>query len=121
MSDEEILERMGRDIMELTKERDKYKADADRLAERLSRERDGFYAKALEWRGIQDISDVCKKCGGAGSIAYSSTATWHGGIGGQAMTVGVCDSCWGSGSRGNKWPDLRRIYAALADKEGKNG
>ena len=35
MTDKEILERMGRDIMALTKERDKYKADADRLAEAL--------------------------------------------------------------------------------------
>ena len=35
MSDEEILERMGRDIMELTKEHDKYKVDADRLASAL--------------------------------------------------------------------------------------
>jgi hypothetical protein len=35
MTDTEILEQMGRDITELTEERDKYKADADRLAEVL--------------------------------------------------------------------------------------
>jgi hypothetical protein len=33
MTDTAILEQMGRDIIELTEERDKYKADADRLAE----------------------------------------------------------------------------------------
>jgi hypothetical protein len=36
MTEEQILEEMGRNIMELTEERDQYKADADRLAEALA-------------------------------------------------------------------------------------
>jgi hypothetical protein len=37
MTEEQILEEMGRNIMELTEERDQYKADADRLAEAIER------------------------------------------------------------------------------------
>lgn len=57
--------------------------------------------------------DPCKKCGGHGSITYSSTAVWRGGAGGQALTAGVCDSCWGSGCSERPWTDLRRMWNQL--------
>ena len=40
---------------------------------------------------------ICSSCGGEGIKAYPSTATWHGGIGGQSITEDVCDKCWGTG------------------------
>ena len=50
MTDKEILERMGRDIMALTKERDKYKADADKLADvcRILKDRLAVYEAGSE-------------------------------------------------------------------------
>ena len=42
---------------------------------------------------------------------YGSTATWHGGIGGAAMTWGICDYCWGSGDVNRPWADQRKLKA----------
>ena len=67
---------------------------------------------AAEMRGV-DPQNVCEKCGGSGVHVYSSTATWMGGIGGQAMTMDVCDGCWGSGDKNRKGADLREV---LRDK-----
>ena len=69
---------------------------------------DDFIARALLWRGVDD---PCLKCGGAGNKAYSSTATWRGGIGGQSITTDICDACWGTGDRYRIGCDLRRLRA----------
>jgi len=62
----------------------------------------------LEFRGLDpDIDQPCKGCDGAGTKAYGSTATWHGGAGGQAITTDVCDRCWGSGNANRPWPSWR--------------
>jgi len=47
--------------------------------------------------------DKCSECGGSGEKAYGSTATFTGGIGGQMITSGVCNKCWGSGDSKNPW------------------
>lgn len=57
------------------------------------------YDHFLFWRGIRSEEDACETCQGSGLRVYSSTATWHGGIGGAAMTRDVCDKCWGSGDK----------------------
>lgn len=62
----------------------------------------------LRWRGVQN---PCLKCGGSGTLIYGSTATWRGGLGGAAMTRGVCDVCWGSGNEERHWMNLRRMEA----------
>lgn len=64
----------------------------------------------LQHRGVEE---ACKKCGGSGKVMYGSTSTWRGGIGGSAMTSGVCDSCWGSGCLLRKGTDLRQLEAQL--------
>lgn len=51
----------------------------------------------------------CERCAGAGMRAYGSTSTWRGGIGGQMITPGVCDACWGSGRTDRHGPNLRNI------------
>lgn len=56
----------------------------------------------LDMRGL-DKENLCS-CNGTGVKLYGSTSTYFGGIGGQAMTLGVCNRCWGSGDRNNKWP-----------------
>lgn len=61
----------------------------------------------------------CKGCGAFGHKMYSSTATWAGGIGGQSLTVGVCDTCWGTGRTDKTGPDLRRIHAITYGMEPK--
>lgn len=66
------------------------------------------YNYCLEWRGIEPDA-ACQECGGAGIKAYGSTATWRGGIGGQAITNDVCDKCWGSGDRYRPWPSHRLL------------
>ncbi len=52
--------------------------------------------------------DFCPECNGSGYKLYGSTATWRGGVGGQAMTTSVCDKCWGSGSKSTPWPSWRK-------------
>lgn len=60
----------------------------------------------LDWRGVEE---PCRTCDGAGKRTYGSTATWRGGMGGAAMTVDVCDTCWGTGDRWRIGADLRRL------------
>jgi len=87
----------------------------------LREQRDHKFEQFLDWRGIE-VGEQCDRCQGAGSYMYSSTATWMGGIGGQAMTVGVCNKCWGSGKKNSPWTNLRdvmqirREIAALKDE-----
>lgn len=84
------------------------------------RDEHGEMARFWAWRGVRN---PCTKCNGKGSIMYGSTATWRGGIGGAAMTRGVCDGCWGSGDADRPWQDLRkdrdqlerRVASAAAD------
>lgn len=59
------------------------------------------------------IRDPCRQCGGLGRITYGSTATWSGGIGGQMMTEGVCDKCWGSGTTDRQGANLRELEIKL--------
>jgi len=66
--------------------------------------KDGEYQKFLDWRGVENR---CDRCGGSGSRLYSNTTTWHGGAGGQALTNGICDRCWGSGDVKHPWLNLR--------------
>lgn len=54
---------------------------------------------------------ACERCGGRGSRTYGSTATWHGGIGGQQLTPGVCDKCWGTGRKDHTGINLKRLMA----------
>ena len=72
----------------------------------------------LRWRQIDpELDKVCRDCGGSGVKTYSSTATWRGGVGGQALTSDVCDRCWGSGCENRPWTDLRRLKSSLAQAE----
>ncbi len=57
----------------------------------------------------RNIETPCPKCSGFGVRVYGNTATWHGGIGGCAMTNGICDGCWGSGDKDHPWLDLRTL------------
>lgn len=80
---------------------EKIKAENERLRE-YNRER------FLEFIGV-DPKNTCPGCGGIGEKCYSSTATWGGGIGGQALTNAVCDKCWGSGDAARPWANLKQI------------
>ena len=81
-------------------------------AERDQR-KESFYADALMLRNVE-LLRACKECGGLGVKLYANTTTWRGGCGGQAMTNGVCDHCWGSGDRYLQWVDLRGAAQQLA-------
>lgn len=72
----------------------------------------------LQWRGIQP-DDACVRCDGAGRISYSNTSTWRHGIGGQAITPGVCDACWGSGDRRRPGVDLRKMIDTAGAKDAR--
>lgn len=56
---------------------------------------------------IGEHATPCVGCAGLGVKAYGSTATWRGGIGGQAITNDICDTCWGSGDASRPWLNLR--------------
>lgn len=87
------------------------------LREKNNQLREDFYKTSPSSRmHYVEESDMCRECGGSGYKLYGSTATWRGGVGGQAMTNSVCDCCWGSGSNSNPWPSWRK-YEAL-DKKG---
>ena len=75
--------------------------------------KESFYADALMLRNVE-LLRACKECGGLGVKVYANTTTWRGGCGGQAMTNGVCDHCWGSGDRYLQWVDLRGAAQQLA-------
>ena len=68
---------------------------------------------------VHDVApaDMCRECGGSGYKVYGSTATWRGGIGGQAMTSSVCDYCWGSGPNSNPWPSWRKYEELERNKK----
>lgn len=63
----------------------------------------------LAYRGIKPYETPCRVCYGFGVILYGSTSTWRGGIGGAAMTYGVCDKCWGSGVEARPWPSHKEF------------
>ncbi len=69
--------------------------------------------KFFNWRGIDNVNNVCEACQGSGKKTYANTTTWRGGIGGQALTSDVCDECWGSGDIENKGADLRELFRKL--------
>lgn len=94
-------------------------AELTEARDRLQEERDTRHERFLEWRGIytDDGGKPCKDCSGTGYKAYGSTSTWHGGAGGQAITSGVCDKCWGSGDINNPWTNLRNLYGLKSRDE----
>ncbi len=83
-------------------------------------ERERCYTQFIEERGV---TTPCARCRGLGVRTYGSTATWRGGIGGQAMTTGVCDRCWGSGDEHHHWPSHRLFESAAkrTSREEKRG
>lgn len=72
------------------------------------------YQEILDLRGVQT---PCERCSGFGYRAYGSTSTWRGGIGGSAITGGVCDHCWGSGDQVSPWPSWRAHEAAVVERD----
>ena len=93
--------RVGEGVAKLVAERDALRAQ---LAE--AADPDNRYRAMLDWRGV---GVPCATCGGEGRIGYANTATWRGGGGGCAMTVDVCDACWGSGDAERPGVDLREL------------
>lgn len=55
------------------------------------------------------MEPFCNGCGGIGRKAYGSTATFMGGIGGQAITEDLCDKCWGSGDELAPFANARQL------------
>jgi len=92
---------------------DRLKAELAEAEKQLQDEKDSRHKRFLEWRGIleneYDDGKCCKGCSGTGYKVYGSTSTWSGGIGGQQITSGICDKCWGSGDINNPWTNLRYI------------
>ena len=58
---------------------------------------------------------ACPGCSGMGRKTYADTTGWAGGVGGQAMTVGVCDVCWGTGRTDRTGIDRHRLSFLLAE------
>ena len=71
------------------------------------------YDRMLAWRDLdREVDDICFECGGSGALVYGNTSTWRGGVGGNAMTRGVCNKCWGSGDTSKPWTNLRSLPTA---------
>ena len=66
---------------------------------------------------IRSVETPCPKCKGTGVISYGSTSQWRGGIGGQAITPGPCDVCWGSGDKHRTWGNLRDIDIEVKEQK----
>lgn len=93
----------------------------------------GWQGTAQEWREeiisllqtYRGIETICPKCSGWGVHAYANTSTWRHGIGGQQITNGLCDGCWGSGDANRKWVSPIEIEAKIAaakrEAESKKG
>lgn len=67
-------------------------------------------------RGIEP-ENACAACDATGYKYYPTTATWHGGAGGMAITRGICDKCWGSGDKTYTWCNLRDIANRIDEKD----
>lgn len=55
---------------------------------------------------------MCNKCNGVGKYMYPDTATWRsapGVLSGRAMTLDLCDKCWGSGDEAKPYTNLRAL------------
>lgn len=61
------------------------------------------------------VEEVCPRCHGYGQRSYANTATWRGGMGGQAITQDVCDVCWGTGDRANPGYNIREWESRRAE------
>lgn len=80
----------------------------ERLAEVERRNVDDWQ----EWmRMMLGVSDPCDACGGIGRRTYPCTSVWRGGAGGQTLTSGICDKCWGTGDLRNIGVNLREALA----------
>ena len=101
------LRPLALDLDDTRKDLQNARARIAALEEDLQKEKDSRFERMLSWRGL-DLRQYCKKCSGSGEWVYGSTAVWWGGVGGQAMTRGVCDQCWGSGDDKNPWTNLRK-------------
>lgn len=64
-----------------------------------------FWTRLWDTRSVGDYP--CQRCTGVGVYSYGSAATWSRGIGGQTMTSGTCDECWGSGDAMRPGVNLR--------------
>ena len=73
--------------------------------------REEFLQMLQDYRGVED---PCPSCDGMGVRAYGDTSTWVGGIGGQMITQGVCDKCWGSGDKTRPWLNLRKLSRKMS-------
>ncbi len=69
------------------------------------------------WRGLEPHENVCPDCGASGVKTYPSTSAWRGGPGGSALSSGVCDECWGSGTPDRPGPNLRALVALQEEVE----
>lgn len=79
-----------------------------RLGVEMSKALDECYETLCKLRGVET---PCHQCQGTGVRHYSDTSTWRHGTGGQAVTLDVCDQCWGSGDKVRKGADLRKMRA----------
>lgn len=61
----------------------------------------------LDAMNRRSVDNPCFACHGYGVKTYGSTSIWRGGIGGQAMTPGICNACWGSGDPDRPWMNLK--------------
>ena len=69
------------------------------------------------WR-LRGVENPCHECNGLGIKAYGSTATWHGGIGGQVVTGGICDHCWGTGDEDRHGLNLKKWLPLIEKAKG---
>ena len=73
-----------------------------------------FNARTLMALAHYRAGVACPACQGHGRRTYGDTSTWRGGIGGQAITEGVCDKCWGSGRTDETGVDQRKMAGSFA-------
>lgn len=89
------------------------------LRDQLKTVRRDVYMDVVAQRGVRYPEDLCPSCSGLGVKAYGSTSTWRGGPGGQMVTAGVCNKCWGSGSKSRPWTDLRKVSIMHSEVTGQ--
>jgi hypothetical protein len=99
-------------IEKLEKEIEQKNKLIEQLVEKINYYENGFYRSFTNFRGIEK---TCKECLGKGKKPYGNTSIWRKSIGGNAITVGICDKCWGSGDEENPWLNLKMLDRILCD------
>ena len=69
---------------------------------------------------VKNLGEIqCSTCQGFGTRAYFNTSMYMGGIGGQTITTGTCNKCWGTGRKDRTGVNLKQLITKARSNTGE--